>query len=509
MFCPARLSLFCNPILNRFGSAILPRLIASRRTNTSPARVPTAVWACLAAACICFIASSNALAFKLRSEPPANRLTVKLDLGISSITPFIDPSVRTWNEAAIQALEQWNSIGIGDPRDIKFLAWREYGVTGSPCWGDGTSSVAFRDSDCGLPFGEAIALTYYRSRNGRVVEADVLFNRTLAWNVYSGPLKQAAVGGTLYDLRRVAVHEFGHVVGLSHPDDDGQSVSAIMNKRVSEIEALQHDDITGAHSVQWSAAPTQAIHSAVLPASRSVTIGSQATAFATIVNAGTEYAIDCGIALNSAVPATLTYQTTDPTTNHVNGSVNTPASFGPNASQSFLISVTPTASIPPTDVNLQFDCANSAPASVVVGLNTLLLSASLAEVPDVVALAATPTNDGIVNLPGRSGTGAFAVASANVGAGGAVGVSADTGGLSLPVAITVCQTRPADGTCLQPAAGSVSTTIEKGATPTFAVFIQGRGAAVPFNPATNRIFVRFRDSSGAVRGATSVAVRTQ
>jgi hypothetical protein len=52
------------------------------------------------------------------------------------------------------------------------------------------------------------------------------------------------------------------------------------------------------------------------------------------------------------------------------------------------------------------------------------------------------------------------------------------------------------------------TTINANATPTFGIFIQGNGN-VTFDPAANRIFVRFKDSGGVTRGSTSVAVRTQ
>jgi hypothetical protein len=45
-----------------------------------------------------------------------------------------------------------------------------------------------------------------------------------------------------------------------------------------------------------------------------------------------------------------------------------------------------------------------------VGLNTVLLSASANPVPDIVALGATLSGDGIVNIPGVAGIGAFAVA---------------------------------------------------------------------------------------------------
>ena len=50
--------------------------------------------------------------------------------------------------------------------------------------------------------------------------------------------------------------------------------------------------------------------------------------------------------------------------------------------------------------------------------------------------------------------------------------------------------------------------IAANATPTFGIFATGSGV-VPFDPATNRIFVRFRDAGAVTRGATSVAVRTQ
>ena len=86
--------------------------------------------------------------------------------------------------------------------------------------------------------------------------------------------------------------------------------------------------------------------------------------------------------------------------------------------------------------------------------------------------------------------------------------SADTGGVPLPVTLTLCQTNPTTGVCLGAAATNVTTTIDANATPTFGIFVTGSGS-VSFSPATNRIYVRFRDSGGVIRGATSVAVRTQ
>jgi CSLREA domain-containing protein len=247
---------------------------------------------------------------------------------------------------------------------------------------------------------------------------------------------------------------------------------------------------------------------ALLPSSRSVQVGTPATAFATIINTGQGIAADCSIAPLTSVPASFVYQTTNPANNQVTGFPNTPVNIAAGAAQSFVFAITPSAPIAPTDVQFSFTCANTELAPINIGLNTLLLSASDIPVPDIVALAATTTNDGIVNIPGANGTGAFAVATVNVGATGTITASADTGGLTLPVNISLCQTDPATGQCISVIGPSVTTTINANATPTFGIFLQGNGN-VPFDPAANRIFVRFKDGGGVTRGSTSVAIRTQ
>jgi hypothetical protein len=247
---------------------------------------------------------------------------------------------------------------------------------------------------------------------------------------------------------------------------------------------------------------------AVLPSSRSVQVGTVATAFATIINRGHNLATACSIAPFSGVAASFHYQTTDPNTNQITGSADTPVDIASGGFQSFIIAFMPTQTLAPTDSLMMFQCANTDSAPINTGLNTLLLSASAIPVPDIVALAATPTNDGIVNIPGATGTGAFAVATVNVGASGSITASADTGSATLPVHIFLCQTNPANGQCISAIGPNVTTQINANATPTFGIFVQGNGI-VPFDPAGSRIFVRFRDSSALTRGSTSVAVRTQ
>jgi hypothetical protein len=63
---------------------------------------------------------------------------------------------------------------------------------------------------------------------------------------------------------------------------------------------------------------------AVLPSSRSVQVGRPATAFATVLNTGSAAATACAIAPLCGFPVNFAYQTTDPRTNALTGSPNTP-----------------------------------------------------------------------------------------------------------------------------------------------------------------------------------------
>jgi hypothetical protein len=244
-----------------------------------------------------------------------------------------------------------------------------------------------------------------------------------------------------------------------------------------------------------------------LPASRSVQVGNTATAFATILNAGTASVSGCSLIPATNVPASFSYQTTDPQTNALTGTANTPATIAAGGSQTFVLAFTPSAAMPPTDVSLGYVCTSSTESvPTIIGVNSLQLVFDDNPVPDIVALAATTSNDGFVNLSPTSLTGAFSVATVNVGASGNIKASTDTGATSLPITIAICETNP-DGSCKAPPSATVSTSIASNGTPTFSVFVTQSAAVVP-DPATKRIFVRFTDDGGVVRGSTSVAVKT-
>ena len=250
------------------------------------------------------------------------------------------------------------------------------------------------------------------------------------------------------------------------------------------------------------------IAAAVLPSSRSVEIGAPATAFATMINAGSAAATGCFLAPSTRLPAGFSYQTTAPGTNALTGSANTPVNIPAGGVQTFLFSYTPGVAINPIDAQLDFDCDGLAPAIALPGINTLLFSGSPTPVPDVVALAATPSQDGIIDIPGSAGANAFAVATLNLGASASLTASPSATTAGLPISLAICQTNPSTAQCLATAAASVTTTINGGDTPTFAIFVGG-GGIVAYDPVGNRIAVQFTDASGNIRGSTSVAVRTQ
>jgi hypothetical protein len=209
------------------------------------------------------------------------------------------------------------------------------------------------------------------------------------------------------------------------------------------------------------------------------------------------------------IPASFVFWRTDPATNQVMGGPSAPVTIAGGGSQTFLLAFTPSEPFSSTTVQINFHCDNIPSAPIFQGVNTLLLSAESSPVPDIVALVATINNDGIVNVPGETGAGAFAVATVNVGTGAQITARADTGDAPIPVSLSLCQTDPGNGQCISDIGPSVTVdNVGQGQTPTFAVFVTGHGA-VPFDPGRNRVFVRFEDAAGAIRGTTSVAVRTQ
>jgi hypothetical protein len=171
----------------------------------------------------------------------------------------------------------------------------------------------------------------------------------LSWDSYRGQQRYGNAG-TVYDFHRVALHEFGHVLGLDHPDQGGQSVVAIMNSRISNLDTLAADDITGAQSLYGANTAATAVPAPVItsqPASQAVVAGSSVS-FTVGVSSPAAVSYQWrknGAAISGATSATLTlYGVT--TAAAGNYSVVLTNSGGSTTSSSAALTVTSPASAP-------------------------------------------------------------------------------------------------------------------------------------------------------------------
>ena len=225
-----------------------------------------------------------------------------------------------------------------------------------------------------------------------------------------------------------------------------------------------------------------------------------------MANSGASDLTGCTIALPSEAPAglTISFQTTNPNTNAITGTPNTPVTINANSLQTFILSFKSTTPVTATGLQLNYSCSGAQPVVPITGVNTLDLLFSATPIADVIALAVVPTENGILDVKG--GVGAFAVATDNAGAAGTIIASVNTGGASLPLSAFICQTA-SNGQCMAAPSSSVTVADTAGATPTFSVFVDTTGT-IALNPATSRVFVNFADSNGVSHGSTSVAVDT-
>ena len=191
-----------------------------------------------------FALASAAHAFNASGQRwPAGE--VRFQLSLPPLTAPLSDGSGSWNAVIEDAMAIWNS----NVAAVRLAATRD--STAAVGEGNGVNNLVFSTTVYGTTWGSRVVgltLQRYDPRSNRYSEADVLFNSTVRWDSYRGALRSQG-GETLNDFRRVALHEIGHALGLNHPDDIGQSVTAIMNARSSDLDTLAADDITGAKSI--------------------------------------------------------------------------------------------------------------------------------------------------------------------------------------------------------------------------------------------------------------------
>lgn len=168
--------------------------------------------------------------------------TVPIHIRMPVSGPLLDG--HTYNSTVEAAVHEWNAV-LGTIQMTPVILSPADNVNGN-----GINEVVMTPTINGAAFGTnvlAVALT--RVIGTTRAEGDVLFNPIWHWDSYRGP---RAANPERFDMRRVALHELGHVLGLDHPDEASppQVQSAIMNSRISNtLDALQPDDIAGAQAL--------------------------------------------------------------------------------------------------------------------------------------------------------------------------------------------------------------------------------------------------------------------
>ena len=178
---------------------------------------------------------------------PASEATLNLRLGCPP-NGNLSAWGPCWDDAARDAAQQWNAVGARFTFRIQSPS-QPAEPTCSGANADRINTVVWADTNCGMAFGNdtlAITQSWFYS-TGELVDSDVLFDTNKDWTTYSGLQRPYAI-----DFHRVAIHEFGHVLGLGHPDEHGQVVDAIMNSKTGNIDRLQTDDINGTRAIYGS-----------------------------------------------------------------------------------------------------------------------------------------------------------------------------------------------------------------------------------------------------------------
>jgi hypothetical protein len=170
---------------------------------------------------------------------PAGTVLV-LQLGLGSANRTLQDGNTSWDAAVEPVANMWNQsferVRISNVLNPQAPVSKT----------DRVNSVVFTTSIFGQSFGSGtLAVTFYTSSGSNMLEADVLFNRAAVFDSYRGALQFVPHGVAIADIRRVFLHELGHALGLGHPDQGGQRVTAVMNSIVGNQEQLSSDDIAG------------------------------------------------------------------------------------------------------------------------------------------------------------------------------------------------------------------------------------------------------------------------
>jgi hypothetical protein len=193
----------------------------------------------------------------------------------TGVTFPLNDGATSWNTMAASIFTDWNTV----INRTKFTSTES--TSTSAAYDNKINNVVFASTVYGDAFGSRTLAITLSSSSFRKTESDVLVNTAFTWNSYRGVLR------TANDLRRVLLHEFGHILGLDHPDQaaPAQSVAAIMNSTASNTETLQSDDISGVAFLYGTTLTKPTITSQ--PLSTTVSVASPTSLAVTVNGAST------------------------------------------------------------------------------------------------------------------------------------------------------------------------------------------------------------------------------
>lgn len=161
-----------------------------------------------------------------------------MSLQLGAPTGTLSDGSTTWGQPAEAAMAVWNNY----LDRIQFRVIRD--STAATGLGNGVNNVFWSNTIYGRSFDRFAGYTMWLSNGGSIYEADVIMNNQSSWNSYRGTVKSGVI-----DFRRLIMHEFGHVLGLNHPNEHGQVVAAVMNSSPGNTDTVTADDIAGVQFV--------------------------------------------------------------------------------------------------------------------------------------------------------------------------------------------------------------------------------------------------------------------
>lgn len=164
-----------------------------------------------------------------------DRTTMSLNLG------------SAWNGAAEDALYQWSAVPASSFQFYYNNENHDHCDRGTLCIGTDGNAVEWDDFSngiCGDSASDALAITR-TNWSTSYCNADVLFNSHYSWTTSARDYTTTPP----YNLNSVAIHEFGHALGLNHEDRWLATMNSIYHANAHKIHA---DDKGGLRHIYGS-----------------------------------------------------------------------------------------------------------------------------------------------------------------------------------------------------------------------------------------------------------------